>query len=91
MAKADADNRHLRGIGVADEPLQRRDEGVILIGAVAAAGNQPAVAVAHARGKLHRFDVEAAEGQTPPGQEALEKIGIVAVFGAQGVGRGAGL
>ena len=78
---------HARRIGVADEILERRNEGVILVGAMARAGDQPAVAVMHIAGKLHAFDMVGSESEAPVGQKPGEHLGVVAGFRPKGVGR----
>ncbi len=64
---------------------------MILVGAVPRAGDEPAVAVMDAVGKLHRLDVIASEIQPAVGEEAREHVGIVPHPGAKHVGGLAGL
>ena len=78
MTKADADHRHARIVDAADEILQRRDEGVILIGPVARTGQQPAVGIVDVLWKLHPLDMPGGEVESAPGQQAHEHVRIVA-------------
>ena len=87
VPEADADQRHMPGIGGADELLERRDEGMILVDAMARAGQKPALGRVDIRRELHPFNVIAGEIEAPPGKEPLEHGVIVAQIAAKFLGR----
>ena len=91
VPETDADQRHMFGHGPANEILKRSDEGVILIHPVARSGDQPAVGIMDGCGQIHRLDVVAGEIEAAPGQQPLEHIVVIAVFGADFAGRLPGL
>ena len=91
VAKADADQRHLRGIGAADEILQGLDEGMILIGAVARPGDEPAVAIMDVGRELHLLHQKGAKGQAPVGEKPREHVRVVARGVLEDVGGLSGL
>ena len=91
VAEADADHRDMGGIGAADEILERGDKGVILVDAVARAGQQPAFGLVHVLGEVHRFHMPGAEGEAASGQQALKHVGVVAHLVLQLGGRLAAL
>lgn len=87
VAEADAHQRHPRIAGLADESFERRDEGVLLVDAMARAGDEPAVAVVDACGELHVEHAVGAEREPIPVEQATEHVGIVPHLSGEDVGR----
>ena len=87
VTEADADHGHGLGIGLADEVFQRRDEVMRLIGAVARAGQQPAIRVMDRGRKLHPLDMVVAEGEAGFSQQPDEHVRVIACLIFQRFGR----
>jgi len=80
MAEADPGNRNFSAIGFANEILERRDEGMIFIGAVPRPGDQPGIGVVNVLGKLVVHHGPGLEGETVAGKQPLEHGRVFAVF-----------
>ena len=63
VAKANAHHRARAGINLADQIAQRGDKGVILIGAMFGAGDQPSVCRVNGGGKISIHHVPGLEGE----------------------------
>ena len=78
VPEADADQRHARGMDLADERLERRNPGVVLVGAVFRAGDQPAIAFERIFRDRPALHVVGDEVETPSGQEPCEHFIVIA-------------
>jgi hypothetical protein len=81
MPETDADHRHRRVVGLADEILESGNERQIVVGAMSRSGDQPAVALMYVVGEHHIDNAEYLERQALSGQKFFKQIAVVALVG----------
>jgi hypothetical protein len=79
VAEADADQRDLRGEGLADEILRGADPVEIVVDAVFRAGDQPALGLRRVGGDLAQRRAPDGEVEAMAGKQAGEHVGVEAV------------